>query len=250
MFISNKIVLPLIYWSESAFLDQSSEASDLIYIHVSDYQKIISRLRDDSPLFFKIFSKKNIQTSLHNATVRVGGYHNDDSKHIYAPQWIIDQLMFNDDLNTSDNLYPKANMMQLWNIPLATEIQIQNLNTQLLEKYEKDFSLDIRSVYEEALSQYGGVEFNRIIPLYLKIRDETFTVNFLISRIDPLPESGYVRFDGNVNLDIKEPPHIWNPQKESCPEQEDFPIKPEIKTGIELSKEELRQARLRYFAKI
>jgi hypothetical protein len=256
MFISNKIVLPFVYWDNCPFGDQD-EHSDLIYIHISDYQKITGRLQDDSPLFFKMFCKKNVFSSPNNIVVRIGGFHNEDPKHIYVPQWMINQLQWKpfplteeeEDLNSSNGFYPKANLMQLWDIPLATEIQIQNLNPEVLSKYEGHM-LDVRSIYEQALSSYGGVDFHKIIPLLLRVDEETLSINVLISKIEPLPLNGYVRFDGDVTLDIKEPPQAWNPETEISQEEEDasqeFSRHPEI-ISAPLTREELRQARLKFF---
>lgn len=256
MFISNKIVLPFVYWDNCPFGDQD-EHSDLIYIHISDYQKITGRLQDDSPLFFKMFCKKNVFSSPNNIVVRIGGFHNEDPKHIYVPQWMINQLQWKpfplteeeEDLNSSNGFYPKANLMQLWDIPLATEIQIQNLSPEILRRYEGQM-VDVRSIYEQALSSYGGVEFNKIIPLLLRVDEETLNINVLISKIEPLPLNGYVRFDGDVTLDIKESPQPWNPETEKSLEEEDFPQEfnrqPEI-ISVPLTREELRQARLKFF---
>lgn len=256
MFISNKIVLPFVYWDNCTMGDQA-ENSDLIYIHVNDYQKITNRLQDDSPLFFKMFCKKNVFSSPNNIVVRIGGFHNEDPKHVYAPQWMISQLQWKpfpfteeeEDLNSSNSFYPKANLMQLWDIPLASEIQIQNLNPEILSKYEGQM-LDVRSIYEQALSSYGGAEFNRIVPLLLRVDEETLNINVLISKIEPLPLNGYVRFNGDVTLDIKEPTQAWNPETEMSQEEEDFPSdfnRQSENISAPLTREELRQARLKFF---
>jgi hypothetical protein len=209
MFLNKKILLPLVYW-ESSLTQNINEASDLIVVSKDDYVKITGRFSEESfketAMIFKIFANDHVSKSTRNAMVRIGGFHNDDVKVIYAPQWVIDQIKNGADLvpNTDSVFGLKVKLMQIYEAPVATSITIKIINFTDVLKLESYGLIDGTEIYQNALQKYGGVEFNRIVPLELEINDELLNIEVKIVKVEPLNIHGYVRFNGDVNLEIEE----------------------------------------------
>lgn len=255
MYINRKVLLPFSYWDNpESNLTMYSEFSDLVYISKVDFVKITEKLIDTNSLIFKIFASKKISQSTKNATVRIGGFHNEDSKIIFAPRWVIEQinngvtLNKDDTLNTSfissdsesseTNYGIRVHMIQIFNAPIATSIKIQVLNPEKLSMFS---NLNVREIYQKAFENYGGVEFERTIPLLLNIQEDfEMDVEVKLIQIEPMSINGYVRFDGDVVLDFQEPEEPVTPDK---------PVELPEKESVVLSKEELRKARLNFFGK-
>ena len=222
MFINKKIVFPFNF-SETFLGDQ--EDGDSVFIHISDYERITSHLEsDDVSLIFKMYDYKNNNTSI---IVRIGGFHLDDKNIVYVPQWIIDSVEFKN----------KVTFKQIYNVPIATKLKLQ-----LFDENEI-YGTETKELFELSLQKYGCVELNRTISL--KLPDLDITIIGLISGLEPIDENGYSRFNGEVEVDIvtlqKEPSPVgFKPPQEidSSPLHEE---------SIPLTKEELREARLRRF---
>ena len=205
MFLNKKVLLPLSYYQENPL-----EASDFIYISKNDYAKITKDfVSTEIALFLKIFSSDQITKSTQNAVVRIGGFHLDDSKIIYAPQWVINQIQNGHSLNSAclkpNSLGPRVKLMQIYEAPVASFIRIQIENPEDIERLENLSlnglkSLSVRDTYQKALQSYGGVEFNRVIPLQLQ---DDLIVPVKITAVEPLNFHGFVRFNGEVELDIE-----------------------------------------------
>lgn len=223
MFINRQSLLPVSL--ATTFLGDNNDG-DCVFIHISDYERITQRLvSDDVSLIFKMYDPKKPDVS---RVVRIGGFHTDDVNVVYSPEWIINSTGF-------DN---RVTLKQLYNVPVATKLQIQ------LFEEENIYGPETKELFEKSLHKYGCIELNKSINLYL---DELeISVMAIVTQLEPVNEDGYARFNGEVEVDIV-------PLEKEIPRPQvtvPSPVIPEDSPQSEVvipTREELRQMRLKRF---
>jgi len=207
---------------------------DCVFIHLSEYERITQRLvSDDVSLIFEMYDLKD---STINKIVRIGGFHLEDNRVVYAPEWIINTSGFGE----------KVTLKQVYDIPVATKLQIQ------LFDEENIYGPETKELFEKTLHKYGCVELNKAINLHLE--ELNISIIGIVTQLEPVDEKGRARFNGEVEVDIvpleKElprqevviPPLIEEPPQSNVVEEPPQPEIPVIPT-----REELRQMRLKRF---
>lgn len=212
------------------FLGDNNDG-DCVFIHLSEYERITQRLvSDDVSLIFKMY---DLNDSTISKIVRIGGFHLDDNRVVYAPEWIINTSGFGE----------KVTLKQVYNIPVATKLQIQ------LFDEENIYGPETKELFEKSLFKYGCVELDK--PINLHLEELNISVIGVVTQLEPVDENGYARFNGEVEVDIVPLEKEIHRPVVTVPEVVEHIPQPEVVETPEVpvipSREELRQMRLKRF---